>query len=321
MKHAKPPRRVVRSSRLKPLSTALVAAIAVVIASSTISVLAFRAESRRQEQALRSEVTSLVDAERLVALSERRAHHSRVFLLTGAPELRQSWLGARAEFRATLERLKKTTTTRTGKELLQQIRASQRALGERMHELVRSRQAGTSLETLAARLKTEIQPARAQLDEQLDALVLHQESRLQQALKSAEASRRLALTALLGFAPSALFAALVLAYLTWRAARQRERERTADQGALKQSVESLTMERSKLAAVIAELPVGVALMAPDGDVVLMNQAGLKLHGFQSEAESIARLDAYRRDFSSTPWTAACCRAKSGRQRARCAGRW
>ncbi len=54
----------------------------------------------------------------------------------------------------------------------------------------------------------------------------------------------------------------------------------------------LEVERAKLSAVIEHLPIGVGLEDPSGNPVSLNAAGLKLHGFKSQADMFARLDQY-----------------------------
>ena len=83
------------------------------------------------------------------------------------------------------------------------------------------------------------------------------------------------------------------------AAREREALLAAEQrsrSAAESAAAALGRERATLAAVIESLPVGVGVGTPDGRVLSMNQAGLALHGFPSEAEMFARLQDYARDF-------------------------
>jgi PAS domain S-box-containing protein len=58
----------------------------------------------------------------------------------------------------------------------------------------------------------------------------------------------------------------------------------------------LDAERAKLSAVIENLPVGVGMGDADGGTISLNKAGLALHGFSSEAEIHASLEAYVAEF-------------------------
>jgi len=58
----------------------------------------------------------------------------------------------------------------------------------------------------------------------------------------------------------------------------------------------LELERGKLAAAIAHLPVGIGIAGPDGNTLSMNSEGLRLHGFASEAEMFSDLEKYLDDF-------------------------
>ena len=87
------------------------------------------------------------------------------------------------------------------------------------------------------------------------------------------------------------------------AARAAGRERDAllaaeqrSRSAAESAAAALGRERATLAAVIESLPVGVGVGTPDGRVLSMNRAGLALHGFASEAEMVARLQDYAREF-------------------------
>jgi PAS domain S-box-containing protein len=59
---------------------------------------------------------------------------------------------------------------------------------------------------------------------------------------------------------------------------------------------ALARERSKLAAVIENLPVGVGVGDAAGRILSLNRAGLSLHGFSSEAELMPCIEDYARDF-------------------------
>lgn len=56
--------------------------------------------------------------------------------------------------------------------------------------------------------------------------------------------------------------------------------------------EELEVERSKLAAAIANMPVGFGIGDKSGTILLMNHMGLQLHGFESEAEMRSSLSEY-----------------------------
>jgi len=58
----------------------------------------------------------------------------------------------------------------------------------------------------------------------------------------------------------------------------------------------LEIERSKLATAIASMPVGFEIGDMHGTTLLMNQAWLKLHGFESEAEMRSSPEEYRKIF-------------------------
>jgi PAS domain S-box-containing protein len=60
--------------------------------------------------------------------------------------------------------------------------------------------------------------------------------------------------------------------------------------------EALEVERAKLAAAIEYLPVGVGIGDLDGRTLSLNPEGLKLHGFTSEEDMLARLDQYLDEF-------------------------
>jgi signal transduction histidine kinase len=71
----------------------------------------------------------------------------------------------------------------------------------------------------------------------------------------------------------------------------RESEREA-----RELAAALATERSKLEAVIENLPVGVGIGTPSGETLLLNRTGLALHGFSSSAEMLASLDDYGSTF-------------------------
>lgn len=60
--------------------------------------------------------------------------------------------------------------------------------------------------------------------------------------------------------------------------------------------ETLQVERAKLEAAIENLPVGVGIEDAAGNTLSLNAAGLKLHGFQSEADMYSRLERYFEEF-------------------------
>jgi PAS domain S-box-containing protein len=60
--------------------------------------------------------------------------------------------------------------------------------------------------------------------------------------------------------------------------------------------EALDIERQKLAAIIRELPIGIATADPAGNTLSMNEAALRLHGFSSEEEMVRRLPQYLEQF-------------------------
>jgi PAS domain S-box-containing protein len=59
---------------------------------------------------------------------------------------------------------------------------------------------------------------------------------------------------------------------------------------------TLEVERAKLAATIDNLPVGIGIEDTRGNTLSLNAAGLKLHGFESEADMLTRLAHYREEF-------------------------
>jgi len=60
--------------------------------------------------------------------------------------------------------------------------------------------------------------------------------------------------------------------------------------------DALEFERAKLSAAIETLPVGMGIGDPHGDVLTLNAAGLRLHGFNSESEMISKLEGYHQQF-------------------------
>jgi PAS domain S-box-containing protein len=64
----------------------------------------------------------------------------------------------------------------------------------------------------------------------------------------------------------------------------------------RQAEEDLKLERDKFQAVVRNTDVGIGLTDLQGKIVLLNPAGLTIHGFRSEAEMFAVLDYYIREF-------------------------
>ncbi len=60
--------------------------------------------------------------------------------------------------------------------------------------------------------------------------------------------------------------------------------------------ETLDVERATLAASIDHLPIGVGIGDTRGNILSLNSAGLRLHGFASEAEMLESLEQYAREF-------------------------
>jgi PAS domain S-box-containing protein len=65
---------------------------------------------------------------------------------------------------------------------------------------------------------------------------------------------------------------------------------------LRQLAVALEMERAKLAAAFDQLPVGVGIGDPHGQMLSLNAVGLKLHGFASLEEMYTSLDQYTEAF-------------------------
>jgi len=60
--------------------------------------------------------------------------------------------------------------------------------------------------------------------------------------------------------------------------------------------EALRNSEATLNAVIEGLPIGVGLVAADGRTLLLNRAGLEVHGFASVQEMLVHFEQYRTDF-------------------------
>jgi PAS domain S-box-containing protein len=78
--------------------------------------------------------------------------------------------------------------------------------------------------------------------------------------------------------------------------KQKEQALRESERNFRELAELLEVERAKLAAAIDNLPVGVGIGDNEGNTLSLNSAGLKLHGFASEAEMFSRLQNYIEEF-------------------------
>jgi PAS domain S-box-containing protein len=78
--------------------------------------------------------------------------------------------------------------------------------------------------------------------------------------------------------------------------RQVEEAQQENERRYRELAETLEIERARLAAAIENMPVGVAIMDTAGRFLSMNQMGLMLHGFRSNADLIPMLDEYLQHF-------------------------
>jgi PAS domain S-box-containing protein len=266
---------------VKPLTFALVLAVLVVVASSALGVLALRAESRVREQALIRDITLTVDAERLLALSERRAHRAREFLFTGDPAALNIRDDALQEFVAMLERIEDAVDSEQSRQYVRQIRDAHEVVRQRIDELVRQRRAGVPVEVLLSRLDAEIRPVRAQLDRLLERFVEEKEAQLEAAFERAERTRTLALTALVGITPSALLVSGIVGLMLRRSIRKEASERRAAEARTRESEE-------RMRGLLESTGEGIWGLDTDGRCIFANPACVRLLGYSSAEELVGR---------------------------------
>lgn len=269
--------------RCRWLAVALGVAVCTVLGSTALAVAAFRSESRHQDQAVRGELAALVEAQRLIALSERRAHRARQFLLTGNPEVLPSWYAVRNDFEATIARLERLLPEQRGRAQLGQIREQQRRLSAVVEPLLELKRAGAPPELIVTRLEREAQPLRTELDHALEALVAEVRTRLQASLARAEQARLLAVTALIGVTPPGVLISIVLGLLLWRAARRREEERRSADAQVRAS-------EARLRRLFEANIVGLIFWDIQGGIQDANDAFLASVGYTRDDLRAGRVD-------------------------------
>jgi methyl-accepting chemotaxis protein len=199
------------------LGFALVTMLAVVVAG--VATYALREVVLQKDQVIDDAVVHLVNAERLHALSFKKANESRAYLMTKDPRRVELVRETRAKFRATLDLLRGAVDTDEERRLLQTISDAEQGHERALQPLLAS--PSDDILALGARVEREIRPLREALDGSIDAFVAHEERLVKDGREVASAAATRAIRVVLGLAALGVALAIALSLLLARAlARQ-----------------------------------------------------------------------------------------------------
>jgi methyl-accepting chemotaxis protein len=183
------------------------------LAVTAVAVFALRDVVERKDRVIDIAAQRLVDAERLHALSMRKAAESRAYLMTKDPRYLENERNARADMRRTIDTLRREVETDLGRRLTEEI-ASAEEVHERTLQAVLTQ--GGTVEAAAMRLERDVRPVREQLDRLVDQFVAREDQLLREGRAGSTEAASRAIRSVLVLAAAAVVAAVVLAALLAR---------------------------------------------------------------------------------------------------------
>jgi methyl-accepting chemotaxis protein len=195
--------------------------VALTAAIGGVAVYALRDAVASKDRVISVDAQRLTDTERLRVAAERKVGNARTFLLTGDERYLDLMRQARADFTAAVERLRRTSTRQTERDLLDTVVRAENDHQQALETVIALRRSDAGIDAVVRAFDERSAPRRVQLDKDIAAF-LALEARLVEAAKqasSASASTTVTVVLVLTVVAALLAAAIAVA-LTRALSRQ-----------------------------------------------------------------------------------------------------
>lgn len=197
------------------------AVLALSMLISAISVYALRAVVTSKDRVIEVYAQNLIDAERLLGITERKGGAARGFLLTREERFQEQISSARDDFASDVARLRKVASSREDKGLIDRIEQSEADYQAVLERVIALRNTDAALEAVSRAFEVDVLPKRAALDQAVASFVALEQGLLDQGKKAATGTALSATNAVGAVSLVALLLAIGIAlWLTRTLSRQ-----------------------------------------------------------------------------------------------------
>jgi methyl-accepting chemotaxis protein len=197
------------------LAAAFTLVVLLALALAAIAVASLRGVVESKDRVIDGDARQMIRAERLHALSFRKATESRAFLMTRDRQYLEALRTARDELVRVVAEARATATTDEERTVIDAIAATEET-HHRAVEAVIARSAGLSAQASGAMVEAEVRPLRERLNEAVDRFLALEGRRLQEGRDAATESASKAIRALVVVAGVAVLLAVGLGLLLAR---------------------------------------------------------------------------------------------------------
>jgi methyl-accepting chemotaxis protein len=200
----------------KKIAAGFAAVIVLSILISAIAVYALRTVVASKDRVIDVNAQNLVDAEKLRGTIERRGGAFRGYLLTRDERFLEQMTSARADFAATITRLKTAVSTDEGKRLIAQMERAEAEYRVALDRVLALRNTNAALEAVTRAFDSEVLPKREALDQSISPFAAQEQRLLDERKKAATGTASSATTAVGAVAFAAILLAIGIALVLTR---------------------------------------------------------------------------------------------------------
>lgn len=200
----------------RKIGAGFAAVIALTVAISVLAVFELRQVVQAKDRVIGVNAQVLVDAEKLEAVSERKAAAAESFLLSGDERFAEAVASAQGELTALMAKLKPVVDTAEGSQLLTTLQRLNVDEQRAVQRAIEARRAKANLEAAAAAYLRDVGPLRTELDRALSGLVQHEERLLEEAKHESTRGAATAMRQVVGLTGLAVLMAGLLGFFLTR---------------------------------------------------------------------------------------------------------
>jgi methyl-accepting chemotaxis protein len=169
----------------KKIAAGFTAVVVLSMIISAIAVYALKTVVASKDRVIEFNAQNLVDAEKLRGATERKVGAARGYLLTGEERFVEQLKSARADFSATIKRLKAVATTDEDNRLVDQMERAEAEHQAALDRVISLRKTEATLDAVSQAFEKEVLPKREAMDQAVSSFAAFEQRLLEEGKKAA----------------------------------------------------------------------------------------------------------------------------------------